>query len=67
MPSTSVTIHATEGGEFDCYLASPRGGDAAPHGIDARPLKRGPFTIPAETDDRDRAYPPPVRRPRGDL
>ena len=26
-----------------------------------------PLAVPAETDDRDRAHPPPVRRPRGDL
>ena len=30
MPSASVTIHATEGGTFDCYLATPAGGEQAP-------------------------------------
>jgi carboxymethylenebutenolidase len=30
MPSTSVTIHATEGGTFACYLATPACGEQAP-------------------------------------
>jgi carboxymethylenebutenolidase len=30
MPGTSVTIHATEGGTFDCYLATPAGGEQVP-------------------------------------
>src|SRR5215216_6527202 len=30
MPSKSVKIRATEGGEFDCYLVTPAGGDEAP-------------------------------------
>ncbi len=43
MLGKTVTIRATEGGEFDCYLAMPPGGEAAPavvlasaiHGVDA--------------------------------
>ncbi len=30
MPSKSVKIRATEGGEFDCYLVTPAGDDPAP-------------------------------------
>jgi carboxymethylenebutenolidase len=30
MPGTTVKLHATEGGEFDCYLALPAGADQAP-------------------------------------
>jgi carboxymethylenebutenolidase len=30
MPGKSVNIRATEGGEFDCYLATPAGGGTAP-------------------------------------
>ena len=30
MPGQSVTIRASEGGEFDCYLATPPGVDEAP-------------------------------------
>jgi carboxymethylenebutenolidase len=30
MPSRSVRISATDGGEFDCYLAMPAGGGTAP-------------------------------------
>ena len=30
MPSETVTIRATEGGAFDCYQATPAGGDAVP-------------------------------------
>ena len=30
MPGTSVRIRATDGGEFDCYLAMPAGGGTAP-------------------------------------
>jgi carboxymethylenebutenolidase len=30
MPGTSVRVSATEGGEFDCYLATPAGDDTAP-------------------------------------
>ena len=43
MPGKTVKIRSTEGGEFDCYLAQPAGGDKAPavvlacavHGVDA--------------------------------
>ena len=43
MPGKTVKIRATEGGEFDCYLAQPAGGDKVPavvlacavHGVDA--------------------------------
>ncbi|MGZ5779036.1 MAG: dienelactone hydrolase family protein, partial [Croceibacterium sp.] len=43
MPGKTVKIRATEGGEFDCYLAQPAGGDQVPavvlacavHGVDA--------------------------------
>jgi len=43
MPGKTVKIRATEGGEFDCYLAQPTGGDKVPavvlacavHGVDA--------------------------------
>ena len=43
MPGRTITIRATECGEFDCYLAMPAGGDPAPavvlacsiHGVDA--------------------------------
>src|SRR5829696_5697445 len=43
MSGTTIKIRATEGGEFDCYLATPAGGDMAPavvlacaiHGVDA--------------------------------
>jgi carboxymethylenebutenolidase len=43
MSGTIIKIRATEGGEFDCYLATPAGGDMAPavvlacaiHGVDA--------------------------------
>ena len=42
-PGTTVSIDATEGGEFDCYLAMPAGGEPTPavvlasaiHGVDA--------------------------------
>jgi carboxymethylenebutenolidase len=30
MPGKSIKIRATEGGEFDCYLVTPAGGDEAP-------------------------------------
>ena len=30
MPGKTVKIRSTEGGEFDCYLAQPAGGDKAP-------------------------------------
>src|SRR4051794_29057454 len=30
MPGKSVKIRATEGGEFDCYLVTPAGGDTVP-------------------------------------
>ena len=30
MPDTNVKIKASEGGEFDCYLATPAGGEPAP-------------------------------------
>ena len=30
MPGKSVTIRSTEGGAFDCYLATPAGGNQAP-------------------------------------
>ena len=43
MPGKTIQIRATEGGEFDCYLATPASGDQAPavvlacaiHGVDA--------------------------------
>ena len=43
MPGKTIKIRSTDGGEFDCYLASPRGGDKVPavvlacavHGVDA--------------------------------
>src|SRR5215207_8019134 len=30
MPGKTITIRASEGGEFDCYLATPAGDDTAP-------------------------------------
>jgi carboxymethylenebutenolidase len=30
MPGKTITIRATEGGEFDCYLATPAGNDPTP-------------------------------------
>jgi carboxymethylenebutenolidase len=30
MPGTNVSIPASEGGAFDCFLATPEGGDATP-------------------------------------
>ena len=43
MPGKSISIRASEGGEFDCYLATPAGDDRGPavvlacsiHGVDA--------------------------------
>ncbi len=43
MPAQTIKIRSTEGGEFECYLAQPAGGDQVPavvlacavHGVDA--------------------------------
>ncbi len=43
MPGKTIKIRSTDGGEFDCYLAQPAGGDRVPavvlacavHGVDA--------------------------------
>src|SRR3954462_10412544 len=43
MAGKTIKVRSTEGGEFDCYLATPAGGDKVPavvlacavHGVDA--------------------------------